>query len=467
MRSRESAGERREYLPEDRVVLPPAGGIPPGVYLTALYGLVILAVLFFALLFPGLRRPGSLLVVETEPEGAGVRLDGVYMDASPCEIFAPKGTRRVEFVLPGFRPAARDIEVPGRVFASLLFPRRLPVKAALTADDPEEAFAAAAREYAAWSFAGEPTAAYQTPLTLSEAAYRLGPALTGAETDGLLAASARFASSRAALRDLVRAKFLLDNGGLSPSPLSLPGSLGDICGYLAENPRAALWLGEVLQGAERSALVSSEWYKEGKARADAEARGGGLSGSAARVNGADYRKTRGDVYLAENPVGAGAWAEFLAAKPEWRRENLAALVREGLADEWYLAPSEAADGGGVTGVSWHAAAAWCSWQTERLPPAFAGWEVRLPTEAEWEAAGGELPGMGKRWEWCAEPFAPFDYLPAPPEAAAAVSSPERSVRGGWVNGSGPVTLTRGSLPPASCSPFVSFRPALAPKGRAP
>jgi formylglycine-generating enzyme required for sulfatase activity len=177
-------------------------------------------------------------------------------------------------------------------------------------------------------------------------------------------------------------------------------------------------------------------------------------------------------YISQTVVSAAAWELFLAQNPRWRQENTQALIQEGLVRAGYLQAltSPGAPTQGVSAVSWYAAEAFCRWLTGQLPPQFAGWEVRLPTEAEWEGAAkaGAFTG-GLFWEWCADPFVPLSFFSAPASGIAALGSPERSLRGGsWVNPAGTVTNeTRGSLPPSFSSPFVSFRPVIAPIGNDP
>jgi formylglycine-generating enzyme required for sulfatase activity len=107
----------------------------------------------------------------------------------------------------------------------------------------------------------------------------------------------------------------------------------------------------------------------------------------------------------------------------------------------------------------------------------ADYEVRLPTEGEWEyaakladfAAGGTsgvpVNMLGGLWEWCEDPYAPLNFFPVEKDIIQALSSPERSLRGGsWINPQGSINAeTRASLPPDTCSPFVSFRPVIALK----
>jgi formylglycine-generating enzyme required for sulfatase activity len=491
--------ENQAPSPEAQVRLPPILGLRPGVYLAVLYSLVILIILFFTLLYPGLARPGSLVLLKTEPAGAALRVDGIYSGTSPARIFVPQGVHTFELVLPGYSPLRFEEEITSRLFASKLFPRLHRVEKDLSAISTREVLALGAADYAAWSFAGEPTAAWQIPLSLSEGAYRAGPgAKTGhQEMNDILRAAARFGTTKAALRDLIRAKILIDNGGLSPSPGSLFRSAGDIISFLSETPGAAPWLADTLPP-DAAALVSgSVWYqkqlRDGYSLEAAEKTAPGPAGrlrlgpvSFAAIPGGVLvpgqvfpRKTAvADFWIGDAEVSPGAFNDFLAARPQWTRDNLEDLREQGLVSGDYLSGKTGFPGNqsppGITQVSWYAARAFCTWLSSRLPAAMEGWEVRLPTEAEWEYAAKsvrtwtapEIRNLSDgAWEWCEDPYAPLNFIEAPAAAVEAAGSPERSLRGGsWINpGPSVQPETRASLPPASCSPFVSFRPVIARK----
>jgi formylglycine-generating enzyme required for sulfatase activity len=174
------------------------------------------------------------------------------------------------------------------------------------------------------------------------------------------------------------------------------------------------------------------------------------------------------LYAARDATSRAAWDAFIMETPEWAAENRASLVERGLVTQDYLLSVDhpAYPEPAVPGVSWYAARSFCAWLSEKLPQSLrdAGWEVRLPSETEWEAGLiylGNRVSAGGLWEWCDDFFAPLDF-PADPEASAAVGSPERTVKGGsWANPPGSVnTAARGSLPPASSSPFTGFRPVI-------
>ena len=512
--------------PEDRVILKPILGIRPGVYLAVLCALVILLLLFRILLYPGIARPGAMVVFTSEPAGAALRVDDVYLGTAPCRVFVPKGEHIIEAVLPGFAAERLECAIPGRLFASALLPRRYDLSVTLSIPDPaalpELVLAAAAYDYAEWSFGGEPTIAWQVPLSLSEGVYRAGSA-AAEDTQDILAAAARFAVTRAALRDLVRAVILAGNSGNAPSPLTLTHTVAKAAAFLADNPGSAAWLADTLPADSANVLIASAWYQNqlaafadvtagetlspppGAAPPSGATPPADLPASQIRVGGLLFTGlgsgtlVQGQPFPHRIPVEAfmvctvevpvPAYADFLDAVPGWRQDQQEFLEQQGLVDNEYLAGFDNALGVsptgvnplnvGVSGVSWYAAQAFCEWLTGKLPASFSGWEIRLPTEAEWEYAAKSSQRWGGRnvlfamdsssplgagaWEWCADPYSPLPLLSASAKAINAVSSPERSLRGGsWLNTAGTISAEmRASLPPATCSSFVSFRPVIA------
>jgi len=454
---------------DDSVKLEPVFGIRPGVYLTVLYSVILFLIFFFLFVFPGIRNPSAVLIVKTEPAGAAVRLNDVYMGVSGESIPVKSGKYTVEVVMNGFEAQTAVHEIPGRIFFSLFFPRRYYAEFTLKTRDPAAVFAQAAAEFADWSFGGEPTLSWQIPLTLSEGAYRIGPS-KNTEITEILTASSRFAVTRAALRDLSRAKFILDNNGLSPCAPSLIGSVSDILVFLSENHGSAEWLSGLLPPESASIIKNSNWYRNetsyqsviipahsgNSARRIEESGLTFLEIPAGTMTGGKESVINGFL-ISENPVPRSLFETFLNENPEWKKE-----YTDYYSDEISVISADIFGGEIITGISWYAARGFCEWLSKRLPSSMTGMEVRLPLEIEWEYAAmfGIKSMENPVWEWCADPFAPLQFIAATPASVQAAGSPERSLRG---RPSVSAEASRTSLPPEFSSPFVTLRPVISQK----
>ncbi len=204
---------------------------------------------------------------------------------------------------------------------------------------------------------------------------------------------------------------------------------------------------------------------------------------------------------------------FLIAAHEVTAGEFATFAREG---KWTVDPRAAAIQAEypVAFVSWPDAIAYCRWFEAKLkssastPPRVAealrdGWQVTLPTEAQWEKAargtdrrrfpwgneprrdranfnsGGTVPAgrlacpecafgltdmAGNVWEWTRSPNQPYPYNPSDDRAGLNQDALWVMRGGGFADGPQLIrTTTRGAAEPGARRPFIGFRVAVSPK----
>ncbi len=501
------------------VRLKPILGISPERYLPVVLAALLLAALFALLLLPGLLNFGSLVTFRSHPASAEVVIDGVRRGATPVTTFVSAGERELSVRYPGFEEERTTVEVRGRLFASVILPRKMVIESRLPPRAPDSLARDRSREFARWALTGSGSAAFPAPPILAETARALASFPEDPESrealSQLLVSAHHHLATPTQLKDLSRATLLAEGAGVV-SPLAVGRSVLEIIQHVKSSQDAAA-VAALLDRALPATLMEEyrgqAWYAENGDRSVAQT----LDPSSSdleltlprRVTVAGMRfievpGTDGRLLMLEREVTRDDYAAFLEEVPRWRGENRSDLAASGLVNEDYLADwfSPAEGDEPLRFVSWHAATAFASWLDGRLAeidPALAEvYRFRLPRAQEWRAAVAGEPQLaedgsleritfesegerpypvaperrseagfydlyGNLWEWHQEFYAPApeaEVLYGPPLVGA-----ERVVLGGsFANGRREISPeATGSQPPDWASAYLGFRLVLAPR----
>ena len=436
-----------------RVRLKPLFGMPPQTWLPALLGLIIVLLLLYLLLLPGVRSPGAQVVMRSTPSGASVYVDGRRIGATPIQLHLPAGTRRIEYRRPHFETHQSEVRVPNRLIGSRFFPAQLRLHQQLQLSDARALAESISAEYAGWAIIGSASAQYQFPWTLSHGVSDLASSRRALADYGqpLLQAALADVRSDAMLRDYLRAAALAASEGNAALPLHMLELFAALADAVETRPNLAALFAAALSGDLHDEFQRSDWYRESLEQQTTRllpftTEGGPAVDSAGliSVGGAGFRHLAGgsfvmgmaanssdgraeqaldrphlaevaEFYIQQTPVTRAAFRSFLADAPSWREDNRDALIRQGLASEDYLRSwgyaSDDRDDGALPAneVSHHAAVAYTEWLSTRLPPALDGWRARLPYEAEYEWAilANASEGYESGFRRTAEQSAPY------------------------------------------------------------
>jgi len=421
---------RRKPQPSDtqenqiEVRLKPFLGISPVTYLSILYGIVILFILFMLLFFKGLRDQGEYIQVTTFPPGASVKVDGLYVGSSPCEALVLKGFHNVTISKPYFEPFVLEDTFQGPVFATLFFRPRRRLQINLELSDPQGLARQALRDFSANPHIPEILsetvwAGYHSPSENEELYYFLDKAKY-------------FVTNSLQLHDFIYALNSLEANVGFMTPSSMISTVQNIVQLNQKYENFPFWLAVILQEESGQRFVDTAWfsgflsdyrsqYGQLQDRIGTTSQPG--TGSSTQIRGLRfYSVPTGELiqgagkeaftnvqiphpvsvpsfYISETEVPNRLYRVFIEENPMWDPANKLQLQEQGLVDDEYLSGWQAEDAQSdweelpVSHVSFYAAQAFCQWLSAELPDSFAGYSARLPFESEWEwAARGGIVG---------------------------------------------------------------------------
>ncbi|MBT3275569.1 MAG: SUMF1/EgtB/PvdO family nonheme iron enzyme [Spirochaetales bacterium] len=460
--------EETEDISEVEVKLRPILGLKPGLYLTILYGLAAVVVLFLLLFLPGIRRNGTLYNFESTPSSAAVYIDNQYAGSTPSKIFVEKGTHVVTVSRPFFQDIEEEIETPGRLIGSLFAKRKAGYSGILSLTDPEGFLTARRREIAEWSLVNQFGPSYQPPRLISSTiSDALAADLGQDELWRFLESVLSSINGEIFLADFVRAFNLLESGNQVPNQNSIVHVLRKMALLKQKYQSLPLLVSAVFNPETISQIRSSSWFSKtidsyrNAVSTESLASETLIPGNEVVIAGLPFvRLPKGDFTMGM-PVGQAndgellhpeytselfmlkgevtrEWYEsFISQTPQWRSDNKSQLIEDGLVNEGYLQSliEPGNDNSPISYVSFYAASAFANWFKTTLPDKYGDYIVRLPTETEWEWASRLFDGseeidwsanqstapplsgkagvenlLGGLWEWCATWFHPAGYF---------------------------------------------------------
>lgn len=440
----------------ERVELKPFMGMEPGLYLTLLYLIIIVIVLFLVGFLPGIIKSGKRITFISASEPVIVKVDGRYVGSAPITTFLAAGEHKVEYYYEGVATRAEMIKVGKPIFFSWLFPRKenYHLKPLISDNTTFRKYLEAMyREVVSWSAVTDFDERYHRPPLFGQvAATTITLPFKGYEGDleEFFLSSLVHMSSSVMLEDFNSALEVLSANGFNSAKIT---EYSDQVNSLFKS--------------NGGVFIRSETHEAVPVGAEALLENGKFS-----LKGYRYS----DFFLAETTISEYLYALFIESNPYWAKGNEAQLVADGVADENYLKgvyPTVTLESNRpIRNISYYAAEAFTQWLSKE-----SGKHVTLPTEAQWEKGAASVRALpyvknlslftpqeapfamfGGYWEMTSTNWEPLAYLLNFHDAWQGPYN-DIVVKGGSIlNDPADINLTSaGVIERDSCLEYVSFR----------
>ncbi len=445
---------KKRELPEvEPVKLKPIFGIRPGIYLLALYVVIIIFSFFLVALMPGIMQGGKYVNFSSPVSDAGLWIDDVYQGPADYQYFVSSGNHLATVKKADQIVGRKQITIGHPILLTWLIHRTQDEHISLetiSEGEKEAILCFDLDEIARYSAIAQYDNVTIYPPLFSNLKRDMD-ALGVQEYDLLVLASSFIGSKEMA----EEAKSIPCNDPLYQKAIEVFGQ-----NYFMGEPAANI----DVQG-KRTLLEFGSFSQTGISYPETTFVMGERSKDYAI---AGIKVTTKSFAIATTLVTRSQWALFMEENPAWRKD--AAPI------EGYLDGISSMDNRAVTGVNFEAAKAFCDWLSVK-----SGKEVFLPSEAEWSLAamssrnkpsvksllfeddGTNSPSgmLSSLWEITSTPFIPLarvtDYDRMQNLARRYNLRCDRILKGGMINDKQAGRQLVGTIREEDASERVGFR----------
>ncbi len=382
--------ELKEKIEVTPVILKPILGFNPPVYLTIIYSVVIILILFFIGFLPGIIKSGKRVTFDSPVSYSSVVVDDSYVGTTPITVFLPSGEHQVTY---SFRNVAQEnvtINVAHPLFLTWLIPREQEVTSSYYLDDKSfqsyiRAFQDEIISYSAVVEYNDVT--HYPPLFQSAIETFLSAKhadISPIET--FLMDSSLFITSTEMLDDFTKALSLLQNVGYDVSSLQSISQkialLFDNQNHVSEKISASTSPLKTTQ----SILKYNEYFIDG-IKYEKSSTTIGKQGPLSYPGVETFEKeiTLDSFNLSLREISEFQYAQFIEENTYWAKSNTKNLIDDGLVDESYLQgiypTTKVLSKTPIRNISYYAALSYTQWLSKK-----SGKIVRLPSSDELEFA---------------------------------------------------------------------------------
>ena len=469
---------RKKQLPEvEPVKLKPFHGIRPGVYILVFWAIIILLLSFALFVLPGLVSNTSYVTFNEPVEGSGVLEDGIYLGSATDGVYKTTGgTHKYTFIYEGIEYGEIETTVKRKVFFTLFSHKPVFIEAERKYNDEikEKVESAFIRDLTSYSAVISHSDTFHFPPLFSAFAKNsIEMGIKDVRDTWLLAIS--HITSTTLYEDYKEGKEILSSSKVlfeTDESKELDGIISalfngeekDIKKTLDNNIQIPRKDGDFFHYASSTVEMGKDTV---------------LSIESAKE--APVTIVVDDFSIARNLVTEHDWALFVEDNPKWSKDNLDALVSEGLVDTNYLK--------GITlspfinsirpirNISYYAAMAYVEWKSDK-----DGVIYHIPTEAQWYTASlsskdkeyvtslvyvennpsSPTAMLGQLWEFTSTPYIPLSRLSDYDKITTLGNEYGYSdviVKGGsYISDSSSITTeTVGITSKSTCSEFCGLR----------